>query len=384
MIKNTDFPLRIAAGEAFCNRVDERTKLKKLLLSGQHLWLQAHRRHGKSSLLLQTFKDLQHDNKNVIYIRVDLAFASDRVSVLNKLCQGASTLIIEALRMARQTKPTELFAIVAQQLGESFNRYAPSFSIDKGSISMKLGTEASLDMLETSLQKLNEISKAHNIRVVFMIDEFQQLSKSDNQSFDIEGAIRHNLELADNITYVFCGSEHNLMCQALEENIRPLYKHTYRFELKRISRDSYLKHIQPLWLAQWQTDIDNSVFDYIMEITQRHPYYVNYLCAEMWLCESTPTIESAELAWGKIVEDELSVNKKMILDLKSNEKKTLRALAILPTREVAANRFVTLANIPAGSMKKTINQLLNKDLIYLDEGVYKILSPALASIAANG
>jgi hypothetical protein len=174
------------------------------------------------------------------------------------------------------------------------------------------------------------------------------------------------------------------MCQALEENIRPLYKHTYRFELKRISRNSYLKHIQPLWSLQWQTAIDNSIFDYIMEITQRHPYYVNYLCAELWLGDSTPTLEAAEQAWEKIVEDELSVNKKMILDLKSNEKKTLRALAILPTREVTANRFVTLANIPAGSMKKTINQLLNKDLIYLDEGVYKILSPAIASIAADG
>lgn len=381
MALDTEFPLRIAAGDTFCNRVSERKKLKKLLHSGQHVWLQAHRRHGKSSLLLQTFADLKADNENVIYMRVDLAFASDRGSVLRKLCNSVSTLIVDTLKTAKHTNTSDLFSIIAQQLTESFNRYAPSFSIDKGSISMKLGNEPSIEMLDTALEKLNELAKEHKVRVVLMIDEFQQLSKAANQSFDIEGAIRHNLELATHVTYVFCGSERNLMHQALADTKRPLYKHTYRFELARISRNSYFEHIGPLWMKQWLTPIDETAFDYMMNLTQRHPYYVNYLFAELWLGDSTPTTELADMAWMKIVEDELSVSKKMILDLKVNEKKTLQALAIQPTQEVTSSKFVALAGVPTGSMIKTIKQLVNKDLIYQDNGVYKLISPALASLA---
>tara|TARA_R110000868_G_scaffold288551_10_gene548840 strand:- start:566 stop:763 length:198 start_codon:yes stop_codon:yes gene_type:complete len=59
------FPLRIASGEAFCNRTTERAKIKKLLITGQHLWLQAHRRHGKTSLILQALEDLKDEKQKI-------------------------------------------------------------------------------------------------------------------------------------------------------------------------------------------------------------------------------------------------------------------------------------------------------------------------------
>jgi len=381
MKRFNDFPLQIASGGAFCNRVNERKKLKKLLLTGQHIWLQAHRRHGKTSLLLRTFEDITLNNKKFSHIREDLAFASDRNSVIEKLCKSASKLIIDTLNKASpQTKGDQL-SVVGSRLSEMFNRFTPTFSIEKGSISMRFSKEPSLEMLDETLSKLNEIAKEYDVTTVFMIDEFQQLSKVDNNRFDIEGVIRHNLEIATNVTYVLCGSERSLMEQALGDEDRPLYKHLYQFQINRISRDSYLSHITGLWKARWGKAMDLKVFNYVIETSIRHPYYLNYLFSELWLNENIPTIENAEFAWCKILQEELSKNKKMILELKPNEKKVLIALALKPTKEVLSSEFVNLAGIASGSMKRTIYQLTAKDLIYTVNEKLTLISPALAAIA---
>jgi len=383
MTTYNDFPLRIASGSAFCNRVQERKKLKKLLITGQHVWLQAHRRHGKSSLLLVTLDDLSKNTEKFAFTREDLAFVSDKSSVIEKLCNSASKLIIETLNKAKPAKKTDQIGVVAGKLTEMFNRFAPSFSIEKGSVSMRFGKEPSLEMLDLALSKLNEIAKEHNIRVIFMIDEFQQLSKVDNNTFDIEGVIRHNLELATNVTYVFCGSERGLMQQALGDLDRPLYKHTYQFKIERIAKSCYFEHITRLWKARWETDINQDIFDYVIETTQRHPYYLNYLFSELWIEDKKPTLDLAENAWEKIVDEELSRNKKMILDLKNNEKKVLKALALKPTKEALSSAFVKSSGIASGSMTRTISRLIDKDLIYYNDDVLTIISPALAEIASR-
>lgn len=376
-----DFPLRIATGDAFCNRVAQRKKLAKLLITGQHIWLQAHRRHGKSSLMLVTFNDLCKKNKKISFAREDLAFVSDKESVIEKLCGAASKLIIDTLDKSKPNKKTDQISNVAKKLTEIFVRYAPSFSIENNSVSMKFGKSASLEMLNTTLSKLNEIAKENKVRVIFMIDEFQQLSRVDNNTFDIEGVIRHNLELATHVTYVFCGSERSLMEQALGDKNRPLYKHTYRFKLERIEKSCYFSHIAPLWKARWGKNMNQDVFDYAIKTTQRHPYYMNYLFSEFWLEDKMPSLKVAEGCWLKIVEEELTVNKKMILDLKNNEKKLLTALAINPTKEPLSSGFVTLSGVASGSIKRTISQLIKKDLVYYDNGLLTIINPALAAIA---
>lgn len=378
-----DFPLQIASGGAFCNRVKERKKLKKLLLTGQHVWLQAHRRHGKTSLLLKTFEDITEKTTQFTHTREDLAFASDRNSVIEKLCNSASKLIIDTLNKANPETKADQFSVIGSKLSEMFNRFTPSFSIDRGSVSMKFGKEPSLEMLNETLSKLNDVAKEHNIRTIFMIDEFQQLSKVDNNKFDIEGVIRHNLELATHVTYVLCGSERSLMEQALGDQERPLYKHLYRFQIERISRASYLKHISKLWQTRWEEELNIEVFDAVIDTSKRHPYYLNYLFSELWLNDEKPTLELAESAWQKITQEELSKNKKMILALKANEKKVLIALALKPTKEVLSNEFVKLAGIAPGSMKRTLSQLTAKDLIVIDNDLTTIISPALAAIAIS-
>ena len=53
------FPQGIAVGNAFCNRVEERSHLKNSILSNEHIVLVAPRRYGKTSLITQILKDIE-------------------------------------------------------------------------------------------------------------------------------------------------------------------------------------------------------------------------------------------------------------------------------------------------------------------------------------
>ena len=52
------FPLGLAYGDAFCNRVNETKKLVGNIESGKHTFLVAPRRYGKSSLCEHAFEQL--------------------------------------------------------------------------------------------------------------------------------------------------------------------------------------------------------------------------------------------------------------------------------------------------------------------------------------
>lgn len=59
------FPRKIVIGEGFCNRKVEREKLAKLFSKGVHIWLQAHRRHGKTSLIEQVSLDMKKQGERI-------------------------------------------------------------------------------------------------------------------------------------------------------------------------------------------------------------------------------------------------------------------------------------------------------------------------------
>ena len=103
------FPLSIAKGDAFCNRTKERIKLRELIKAGHHIWLQALRRHGKSSLLLKVQDDFIEDKELVSLHRTDLAFKTDDDEIITALCQGALALLANMITSAEDTNKDNSF-----------------------------------------------------------------------------------------------------------------------------------------------------------------------------------------------------------------------------------------------------------------------------------
>lgn len=378
----TAFPLRIATGQAFCNRVEERAKLIKFIQSGHHIWLQAHRRHGKTSLLLQVEQDSIANNERIALHRIDLAFSISQDEIIRLLCKGASELIVKTIQLAQRLNNTDLLSVIAMHMQKHLNTLSPSIAFERGMPTIKLMAPPSIEMLQKILMHLDQVATENNIKVAFVIDEFQQIGKGGKKdnNFVIEGVIRHCLELAQQVSYIFCGSENTLMEQVMTNPERPLYNHTIHINLDRISAESYTLHIGALWNEKYQSVMPEILIEAIMEHTQRHPYYVNLLCTKLWILPDTPTLDDVHLQWQTIVQDEEKHHKQTALKLTENELSVLKSLSKAPTKEPTGKEFSNSVTVPPGSIMKTFKQLIELDLIYKKDSAYYVINPVLASL----
>src|SRR5205085_2388232 len=118
-------------------------------------------------------------------------------------------------------------------------------------------------------------------RAIIFLDEFQEVGQiSKNRA--IEGAFRTAAQEMRALSLIFSGSIRSLLLSMFEDESRPLYKLCRKIKLDRISAIDYEHHIQKIAISTWNKKIEKGVFDRIMELTNRHPYYVNYLADTVW------------------------------------------------------------------------------------------------------
>ena len=75
---------------------------------------------------------------------------------------------------------------------------------------------------------------------VLVLDELQQLGQLHNGApRALEDAVRHAVERAKCVTYIFAGSQKHLLAPMYEEANRPLYKLCRKMTLQRIRAEDY-------------------------------------------------------------------------------------------------------------------------------------------------
>ena len=91
-MSNDIFPSKLALGEQFCNRVDERQLLKSNIKKCRPTVLISPRRYGKSSLVHQVVSEL-----NLPYASVDLFLAHNDLAITKRILQGVSEIVSNIL-----------------------------------------------------------------------------------------------------------------------------------------------------------------------------------------------------------------------------------------------------------------------------------------------
>src|SRR3990167_11419702 len=82
------FPLGVASGAAFCNRVDETRLLVENIKNGKHTLLIATRRYGKSSLAMRAIQ-----SSGLPYVETDFYMASSEKTIEAYVLNGVVELI---------------------------------------------------------------------------------------------------------------------------------------------------------------------------------------------------------------------------------------------------------------------------------------------------
>ena len=358
------FPEGIAIGQAFINRLDERSYLIKRIKANQHTVLMAPRRYGKTSLVTKTATEL-----GCAYAAIDLLAAYDEEYVRDQIVNKISHLVFELLPNITKAK---------EKLLTIFKKMKPEISLGAFGqrLSLTLSNQPLHDITELLL-KLDETAKQFKKKAVVFIDEFQQISQLKNYHA-IEASIRHAVERSENISYVFSGSNRHLLQQMFGDSGRPLYRLCQTVTLERMEKDVYIEHLQQLAQKKWQTVLADSVLEKIFNCTELHPYYMNVLCQLLWENNEIPTDDSIVEIWHNYVKNQRYIISHDIGELSLNQRKIITALAKDSAKEVQSTVFTSPLKISASSAQQSINVLLNNDLLYQDaKGLYRVLDPAM-------
>lgn len=184
--------------------------------------------------------------------------------------------------------------------------------------------------------------------------------------------------ITEELCLIFTGSNRAMLTLMFEDKVRPFFHLCEKITLDRIEESKYASFLKKAALGQWNAELPDDVVSIILQLSKRHPYYVNALCSRLWRCAEAPACETAQSAWKDICEQEGGRIAKDIATLKPNQRAVLNALAITPTDRPYAKDFLARINLSNSSVQRVIRFLLDRDLIYVDEmKAYRLTDPCL-------
>lgn len=360
------FPLGKAYGKAFCNRVEEVQKLIGNIESGKHTFIVAPRRYGKSSLCEKAFEQI-----DMAWAKLDFHLAVTEHDAERIIINGVMDLIGKSVGSVEK-----LIHIIKKHA----KKLKPTFGIgtEKFRLELSVTTESTpAENIAEALLLLDKLLNEKNKQAVLLLDEFQEIGLMEH-SKAIEGAIRHAAQETQNLALIFSGSIPHLLQNMFEDERRPLYKLCRKLILERISETAYKNHLDKAAKLMWQDNLNEATFQKIIQVTERHPYYVNYLCDEIWSeCISMPTETNIMDAWHKIIEEERSDLLKDFFSLSENQRKLMIYIANYESENIFSNDAAKQMDVGASSISRALATLIEKDYIEKSSvGNYRFIVPA--------
>lgn len=362
------FPLGIASGEAFCNRVNERQKIIENIQAGRHTLVMSPRRYGKSSLVLNSLAE-----SKVLFERVDLFVALDERTTEDLILAGVKRLINKISKTPEQ---------IIRFMREYLKKLKTKFTINTDGVSIELVPDKennSVSTIISSLQLLDHLLQKRNISAVFFIDEFQELGVLAT-SKSLEGAIRNVAQECQNLSFIFSGSNRNLLSKMFDSRSRPLYMLCDRIKLGRIHKEDYILLLNKLARKQWNKVLIPSVLDAIFECTQRHPYYMNVLCGMLWQkCKKhLPKYEDVMSLWQSYILQEETKTAKDLSGLSLLQKQLLITISQGVTKDLNGKVIVSKLNVTSAAITKALRVLVELDYVQKDVGnEYLLIDPLI-------
>jgi uncharacterized protein len=372
IIENDFFPQGLALGENFCNRVAERAHVKRNIESAHSTLVMCPRRYGKTSLILEVLHEIK-----LPYSHIDLFSELNEEDVQNTVLGAIGNILYST-----ESTPKKALKYVT----DFFSDLSVSFKFVNTQIQIEFSKsrKSPAKIILEALKKLDNTLKSKNKKAVLFFDEFQIISQIA-ESAAIEGSLRHVAQESKNIVFIFSGSNRNLLNSMFYDRTKPLYKLCDRITLDRISEKDYLPFIKEKTEKKWEKKSSGNVIDTILNLTEKHPYYVNVLCHKLWMLPNLPTEQDVERIWHKYAIEEKSNVMNEIGLLSSNQSKMLISIAKYGDKiSPMSKEFTSLTKFSLSSASQAIHSLEKMDyLSSSDKNSYLIVDPLIKYIFSS-
>lgn len=366
------FPLSVASGKAFCNRIDETERLKLCMTHHRPVLLVSPRRYGKTSLALHGIKQF-----GLPYAHIDFFSAVDDQDIEYAILRGIGKLI-----SSLESAPQKALALATDFFSGTHIRAV----LSKLGISIEIDNqrEKPSQRILKVLERLEKLSEKTQQKLVLFFDEFQCIGEiSDDQS--MESVLRQVAQLTQSISFVFSGSNRHLLGQLFDDRKRPFYKLCERITIERIGASHYISHIQKAAIDTWKQPVVEAVLDSLFSSSERHPYYVNLLCSRMLLEKKLPSAEVTDKLWYQYVIEERSSVASELDMLSRNQKKLLTMLAREHgTRSPLGQDFIQKSRMSKATIAQALGVLEQHDYVEkLSDGNITIIDPLIKTVLSG-
>lgn len=375
-IQTDYFPLGIAKGEAFCNRVSERKQLVNNIHKNKHSIVISTRRYGKSSLVLYSLEE-----SNIYYERVDLFVAVSIKTIQDQIMRGVKNLINQV-----STAPEQAIGFIKNYIQGLKSKWI----VGTDGINIELIPEENGEpgiIIMEALQMLENFLNKKKKKAIFFIDEFQEVGVLANNS-GIEGAIRQVAQESENLCFIFSGSNRHILASMFDDKSSPLYMLCDRVIIDRISENDYIAYLNKIAIRTWKKNLEEPVISEIFRLTERHSYYMNVLCDKIWShCTDTmhtihtmPTVGIVQSKWHDYVLQEESKVAKELSSLNISQKKIMITIAQGVVFNLTSKDILRKFNLTSAAIIKSIRLLEEKDYLKKNKnGEYFIVDPLIKS-----
>lgn len=364
------FPLGIAKGNAFCNRVTERQRLVKNIKAHQHTLITSPRRYGKTSLVLFVLEKL-----GIPYAKVDLFVALDAKACEEQLIHGVQKLFQQI-----STKPERMLNLIKDYFIQSKKRWTIGFKGVHLEMIPDKDNDAAINIMDALLALESVLAKKRR-RAVLFIDEFQEIGALPSAKA-LEGAIRHVAQETKYLLLIFSGSNRHLLTYMFDDKSRPLYLLCERIVLDRIATEHYREFINKCAQKTWKKPLAEETLTAIFTLTESHPYYMNALCNTLWkMCEdkaTPPSVDAVNKYWKEYIYTERTRISRELSYLSFGQRKILTAISFGYTTELTGKSFLQRVGITGPSVISALGVLEDHDLVgQKEDGSYFTIDPLM-------
>lgn len=350
------------SGENFWDRENEIRELLEDVRSHEHVIVFSQRRLGKTSLVHKVLEEAEKESLIPVY--VDLY----PVSTLEDFIEEYARAIAKALSPYEKAR---------KLMRELFSRLHLTMGVDPaGNPEWSVGFDRSrnAESFEEVISALDHYFARKGKHGVVVFDEFQQIMETNGDK--TERRLRSAIQMHRKVSYIFVGSKKHLLSDLFSNPNRPFYRSGKIFPLGRMPADELRGFIGERF-TRVGVSLEDGVPERIIEVTECHPYYTQYLCHILYDITEKPRIGVQDIP--RAVEFLLRREATAYMntwDLLSQRQR--QALVILadsapgenPLRAEALRRF----NISQPAvMVRALKSLIHKDLVDKEEGRYEIV-----------
>ncbi|MGB9666881.1 MAG: AAA family ATPase [Candidatus Cryosericum sp.] len=347
------FTDKIAAGDQFCDRDQERAELSRLMRGGHSAVLLSPRRYGKSSLALATLAEMRAQGLLTAY--VDVMPVSSERELVERLARGVAQGFGWGITLAQ----------LPRQLGRLFGHVHLEFSLDATGprVSAILDPHAEgLQLLEEVLEQTCRYAEQKGRGACVVLDEFQEITQLE-ESRAIEATMRSVIQQHQSVAWLYVGSRRHLLLSMFADRNRPFFGSASIIELHELPEEAVVPWITAAF-ARTGKVCSEATARRIHSSSRGYAYYVQRLASTAWdLTDELCTDDIVDEA-DAILLRELSSGFEIILSsLSLTQKRLLQALAQTPTDQPYAADFLSKSQLSVGAVQKAIRVLIDRDLI---------------------